>query len=171
MRAVVVFESIFGNTQSVAEAIGDGLRGRAAVVVNEVSKAPTALVGIDLLVMGGPIHAWSMSRELTRKIARSSSQDPPSAGIGLREYLKQLPDVHGSVTAATFDTALRAGCWVPTGSAAKPAARQLEARGFHLLVKPEHFYVAATEGPLEPGELERARAWGVGLADALVRLR
>ncbi|MFO7567492.1 MAG: flavodoxin domain-containing protein [Enhygromyxa sp.] len=173
MRAVVVYESIFGNTRALAEAIAEGLRGRFAVTVAEVSHAPTALVGVDLLVVGGPIHAWTMSREVTRKLAREQAAaaeiDPPSAGIGVREYLKNLPEAQGFVAAAAFDSALRKGAWFPTGSAAKPAARRLEARGYRLLVKPEHFYVTATGGPLEPGELERARTWAVGLADAFVR--
>jgi menaquinone-dependent protoporphyrinogen IX oxidase len=173
MRAVVVYESIFGNTRALAEAIGEGLSGRFSVTVNEVSGAPSVLTGVNLLVVGGPIHAWSMTREMTRKIARSqaasASIEPPSTGIGVREYLEKLSDAQDHVAAAAFDTALRASGWLPTGSAAKPAARRLEARGYRLLAKPEHFYVTATDGPLEPGELERARAWGVGLADAYLR--
>lgn len=173
MRAIVVYESFFGNTRALADAIGDGLRGRFAVLVCEVSHAPTALIGINLLVVGGPIHAWTMTRELTRKVARGQAAaaaiDPPSMGIGLREFLQGLPSTQGFVAAAAFDTALRASGWLPTGSAARPAGRRLEARGYRVLVKPEHFYVTATDGPLEPGELDRARAWGIGLADAYVR--
>lgn len=172
MRAVVVYESIFGNTQAVAEAVGQGLRGRFEVTVAEVEHAPPALIGVDFLVIGGPIHAWSMTREGTRKGAREQAAgariDPPSKGAGVREYLDDLPDASGEVAAATFDTAIRTS-WFPTGSAAKPAARRLEAHGYRMLVKPEHFYVTGTDGPLEDGELERARAWGVGLSDAYLR--
>jgi hypothetical protein len=191
MRAVVIFESIFGNTKAVAEAIADGLRGRFELSVAEVGAAPNliglrrdlgltgprralgSLVGIDLLVVGGPIHAWSLTRKTTRKAAREQAAaaqvEPPSTGIGLREFLHDLPSApETGIAAAAFDTAIRTS-WFPSGSAANPAARRLEAHGYTLLVKPEHFYVSGTEGPLEPGELERARAWGTGLADAYVR--
>jgi hypothetical protein len=173
MRAVVIYESIFGNTKAVAEAIADGLRGRFELCVAEVSAAPSSLVGIDLLVVGGPIHAWSMTRAMTRKGAREQAAaaqvEPPSTGIGLREFLQDLPSApETGIAAAAFDTAIRTS-WFPSGSAATPAARRLEAHGYTLLVKPEHFYVSDTQGPLEDGELERARAWGTGLADAYVR--
>lgn len=158
MRAVVVYESIFGTTRTLAEAVGEGLRGRFSVVMAEVSTAPAVLIGIQLLVIGGPIHAWSMIREIT-----------PSPGIGVHEYIDGLPTAQGEVAAAAFDTALRAEHRRPASSAAKPAARRLEAHGYRLLVKPEHFYVVSVDGPLEPGELDRAHAWGVGLADAYLR--
>jgi hypothetical protein len=173
MRATIIYESFFGNTQAVAEAISEGLSGRFNVVVCEVGQAPPSLAGVDLLVLGGPIHAWSMSRDLTRKGAREQAEvaeiEPASQGIGIRDYLRELPEVPAGIAAAAFDTALRKTGWLPTGSAAKPAAKRLEARGFSLLVEPEHFYVKDTQGPLDEGELDRARVWGVALADAYVR--
>jgi flavodoxin len=65
MRAAVVYESYFGHTRGVAAAIAEGLRARAdvdAVDIYEVGDAPADL-DVDLLVVGGPVHAWSMSRE------------------------------------------------------------------------------------------------------------
>lgn len=173
MRAVIIYESIFGNTRQVAEAVARGLRNRLDVVVREVGQGPPGLEGVDLLVVGGPIHAWSMSRDATRKGAREQAEaaevQPVSPGIGIREYLRKLPKHEGEIAAAAFDTALRKTGWLPTGSAAKPAAKRLAASGFRLLVQPEHFYVKETQGPLDDGELERAQTWGVALADALVR--
>jgi hypothetical protein len=142
MRAVVAYESIFGSTRAIAEAVGEGLRLRFLVLVTEVSHTPAALVGVDLLVAGGPAH--------------------------VSECLGGLPEPPGEVAAAAFHTAVRTTAWLAAHDGAEPAARRLEALGYRLLVRPEHFYVKEVDGPLEDGELERARAWGVGLADAYV---
>jgi hypothetical protein len=140
MRAVVAYESISNTAKAVAQAVGNGLRGRFSVLLTEVGHTP-ALVGIDLLVVGGPTHG--------------------------REYLRALPGAPGGVAAAAFHTAVRSTAWVAS-HAFEPAIRRLEALGYRVLVKPEHFYVLDFDGPLEPGELERAHAWGIGLADAYV---
>lgn len=143
MRAVVAYESIFGATRAVAEAVAEGLRLRFLVLVTEVTHAPGALVGVNLLVAGGPAH--------------------------VPEVLRGLPEPPGEeVAAAAFHTAVRTTAWLSAHAGAEPAARRLESLGYRLLVKPEHFFVTDINGPLEHGEIERARAWGVGLADAYV---
>ncbi len=61
MRALVVYESMFGNTEAVARAVAGGLSGSMEVEVYEVSRAPSPVTGpIDLLVVGGPTHAFSL---------------------------------------------------------------------------------------------------------------
>lgn len=64
--------------------------------------------------------------------------------------------------AATFDTAVKM-TWFPVGSAAKPEAKALAAKGFSIVAPPEHFFVTDKEGPLQPGELDRATAWAQAL--------
>ena len=88
MRAMVVYESVFGNTRQVAEAIGDGLRSSFdEVEIREVGSAERHIDRIDLLVVGGPIHAWRMTREFTRKAAREQASGSAvlSNGIGIRD--------------------------------------------------------------------------------------
>lgn len=169
MRAIVVYESMFGNTQRVAEAIADGLRSNFEVELREVGSAERHVDGVDLLIVGGPIHAWQMTRPATRKGAREQAGGLPtvSKGIGIREFLSGLHDANKAKPqlAATFDTAVRTR-WLPTGSAAKPAAKQLAHHGYRLIAEPEHFYVEDEHGPVVEGELERARAWGAQLAKA-----
>lgn len=168
MRAIVVYESIFGNTRLVAEAIGEGLR-RAGVdaAVAEVNHAP-APDGADLVVVGGPIHAWGMTRPGTRRgavdEARRAHVAPVSDGIGVREWLARLPTTPAPRAAAAFDTAVDTR-WFPTGSAAKGEARELRRAGYRLVAAPEHFLVEDTQGPLVAGEVERAAAWGARLAE------
>ncbi|NVB40290.1 flavodoxin [Pseudenhygromyxa sp. WMMC2535] len=169
MRAQVIYESIFGNTRDVAEAIAAGLRDRPdvdAVSVSEVGSAPAQLDDVDLLVIGGPVHAWSMSRPGTREGARLEAeqlhQEPVSRGEGIRDWLERLPATTREIQAASFDTAIKSA-WSLSGSAAKPAAKRLRARGLTMIADPTHFFVAGKHGPMLEGELERARAWAAQL--------
>lgn len=159
MRALVVFESMFGNTQEVAEAIADGLSGRMQVELVEVGAAP-ADVGdeVALLVVGGPTHAFGMSRPGTRQdAARQASDGLVSRGIGLREWLARLQRRTG-VAAAAFDT--RVSRPRLPGSAARAAEKRLRQLGFRVVAPAASFYVEGTLGPLLEGEWERARRWG-----------
>jgi hypothetical protein len=166
-QALVVYESIFGNTRAIAEAIGRGLGDRYEVRVLEVSQAPAAPDGIDLIVVGGPIHAWGMTRESTRHDARKQALahgvQPPSTGIGVREWLAHLPMRSDEMAAAAFDTAVKMR-WFPVGSAGKGEAARLREHGYRVLVPPEHFFVADTDGPLVDGEVDRAAQWAAALA-------
>ncbi|QSB17036.1 flavodoxin family protein [Natronosporangium hydrolyticum] len=174
MRALLVYESMFGNTQQVAEAVGAGLAEQLDVTVYEVGQAPTTVGGgIDLLVVGGPTHAFGLSRPATRKSAADQVAEEPervlvSTGPGIREWLETVA-VEGAPAAAAFDTRVRVR-FLP-GSAARAAQRRLRRLGCRLLVPAESFWAAGAPGPLRPGELERARQWGARLAAVLTPRR
>ncbi|QQQ80174.1 flavodoxin family protein [Saccharothrix sp. 6-C] len=162
-RALVVYESMFGNTKAIAEAIGEAL---AAEVV-EVSDAPDVLPdNVGLLVVGAPTHAFSLSRPATRQSAADQATDGlVSTGRGVREWLETLAPLGHHVTAHAFDTRVKIG-WLP-GSAAKAIAKRLRALHFEVPDKPMSFHVGGTPGPLLVGEPARAAAWARAvLADA-----
>lgn len=175
MRGVVVYESMYGNTHLVADAIGDGLAESAlsdGVLVVPVDRAePAMLEGADLIVVGGPTHVHGMSRASTRKGAIDAANKPdsdltvdPGAGeTGLRDWFEALGGVHGA--AAAFDTRVDAPATL-TGRAAKGIARMLRRHGLDLVTEPESFLVDK-HNHLLPGEAERAHAWGVLLASRL----
>lgn len=163
-RAVVVYESMFGNTQEIARAIADGLGSVPGmeVVTEEVGRAPALVAGADLLVVGAPTHALTLSRPATRKDAASKARGAlVSAGVGVREWLEVVELAGAPPVAATFDTRIKKP--LLPGSAAKAARRLLHRRGIQV-VDVESFWVADLLGPLRDGEVERARRWGVGLA-------
>lgn len=162
MQALVVHESMFGNTAHVAAAVADGLRGAGlAVTTVEVGEAPTSWHDLDLVVVGAPTHAFGLSRASTREDAAAKAaergEELVSTSIGLREWLEALEPIAG-VAVATFDTRVRRPR-VP-GSAARAARKRLRARGLRAVGPPMTFWVDGMFGPLLPGEEERARGWG-----------
>jgi hypothetical protein len=168
MRALVVYESMFGNTEAVAKAIAEGLSTQADVALVEVSTAPTVVdPQVALLVVGGPTHAHGMSTPDSRADAsRRAGDQLVSHGVGIREWLAAIPDASAMGVAAAFDTRIH-GPGILWGSAAKAMAKPLKAAGYRLVVPPESFLIGGPTGPmfdrLLDGELERARAWGGSL--------
>lgn len=160
MRALVVYESMFGNTEQVARQVADGLAGYAQVELREVSEAPAQPdEQLDLVVLGGPTHAFSMSRESTRQDARRQGATHGEVYTGLREWLDGLPPGSHHPMVAAFDTRVTKVRRIP-GSAARRATKVADHLGYRVAEKPESFFVEDTDGPLAQGELERARAWG-----------
>lgn len=171
MRAVVVYESMYGNTHRVAEAIGAGLKTAFDVSVVPVAQASAAvLADADLIVVGGPTHAHGMSRAATRKAADEAARKPGSGltvepgalGSGLREWFGALGEYQAK--AAAFDTRMH-GPAIFTGRASLGVTRQLRTHGFHVVAKPESFLVTK-QNLLDPEETARARAWAAKLAGA-----
>ena len=161
MRALVVYESMFGNSETVARAIAEGLRAARVEVelVNAATAAGPSGDLVELLVVGGPTHAFSMTRHNTREDAVRQGGAAAAAGTGVREWIDHLHKGPHSEMVATFDTRVDKVRHLP-GSAAKSAAKALRKLGYRTLVASESFYVDDVAGPLLEGEAERARAWG-----------
>jgi hypothetical protein len=172
MHAVVVYESMYGNTHVVAEAIGRGLSESFDVDVIPVDRATPALIeGVALLVVGGPTHAHGMSRATTRAGAAADAAkpgsgltlDPDAEGEGLREWFDALDRLE--VPAAAFDTRIHMPA-VLGGRASKGIHRRLEHHGGRMITDPESFFVDP-QNVLLAGEDERATEWGRSLAALL----
>ncbi|GGS28429.1 hypothetical protein [Actinokineospora fastidiosa] len=161
-RTLVVFESMFGNTREIAAAIADGMAASGPVTLVEVGAAPERLPDdVGLLLVGGPTHAFGMSRQSTRDSARQQADGPlVSQGRGVREWLAGLQG-RPEVVAHAFDTRVRVR-GLP-GSAARCMRRALRHAGF-TVGEAETFWVTGTPGPLAAGETGRATAWAEGLA-------
>ncbi|MFH1474515.1 MAG: flavodoxin domain-containing protein [Chloroflexota bacterium] len=172
MRALVVYESMFGNTEVIARAVAEGLAADATVEVVEVGAASPAIPGgVDLLVVGGPTHAHGLSKPESRAdSARRAGDRLVSRGSGIREWLGTLRAGSVTVAAAAFDTRIK-GPGLLWGSAAKGADKRLREVGFRLVAGPESFLVEGPTGPLfdrlVPGETDRARRWGETLGAGL----
>lgn len=167
MKAVVVYESLFGNTREIAESVARGLREHAEVAVVSVAEVDGGQLGnADLLVVGGPTHVHGMASRLSRKGALDDAHkkgipEPALEETGLREWLEGIDGGAGR-RAAAFDTRIGKPK-VLTGSAAHKIAHKLRQHGFEV-VGEESFIVEDTAGPLGQGERDRAVAWARGLA-------
>jgi hypothetical protein len=171
MRALVVYESMYGNTRVIASHIADGLRADYEVTLVPVAGATAGLVaGADLLVVGAPTHMHGLPNAATRqKAAQRAAEDgsglrldPDAGGPGLRDWLNGIG--HRDGLAAAFDTRVN-GVAVFTGRASRLIARLLRRHGYRLVAAPQSFLVCSHNTLLD-GEASLARRWGMTLGAA-----
>ncbi len=140
MKTLIVYDSVYGNTEKIAKAIGGAMAGDVKVLrVGEVN--PSDLESIDLLIVGSPTQGGR-----------------PTPAI--QDFLKKVsePAIKG-VNVAAFDTRFSTRWARIFGYAAGKIADNLKGKGGTLIASPEVFFVKGTEGPLKEGELERAASW------------
>jgi flavodoxin len=151
MNALVIYESQFGNTERIAQAIAQALGEYGVVRLEPIGKAgPAVLQSIDLLVLGSP----TQHNEATPDMLAWLDHIPP-------KILDGRP-------IAVFDTRYHM-LKLFSGSAAHVIGKEVRKRGGRLIAPPESFFVAGRKGPLEAGEVERAAAWANLLLDILRR--
>jgi hypothetical protein len=164
MKAIVVYESHWGNTAAIARAIAEGI-GPEARAMSTAEATGEALAGVELIVAGSPLLGFALPTEgMLKSIAANASRDPVPPDLAhpsMRAWLESLPP--GSGSAAAFETRI----WWSPGSAAKAILQRLEQRGYRPLAKGQRFIVKDKYGPLREGELEKAKAWGAELAKAM----
>jgi hypothetical protein len=168
MGALVVYESMFGSTRDVAEAIAAGLEGAGMTArAVEVGEADERVADdVTLLVVGAPTHWLGLAGPGTRAMARRLADDGTvvSGGIGMRQWLAGLDLGGRAVPVAAFSTVLRPNL---PGSAARAIARRLRRHGGRLVALSRRFDVQGMTAGLKAGEVTLARHWGASLADAL----
>jgi flavodoxin len=152
MKALVVFDSVFGNTGQIAQAIGNALGSQGDFDTLQVGNVkPEHLTDLSLLIVGSPTRQFSPTGATT-------------------SFLKSIPkDGMDGVAVAAFDTRFAVSeiervrilsFFVRIfGYAAEPIARRLEKKGGKLVIPPQGFFVTDVEGPLQDGELDRAAEW------------
>ena len=146
MRALVVYDSVYGNTEEIAKAIGGAISGGEVGVLRAGEVGPPELENISLLVVGAPTQGGR-------------------ATPAIKDFLERVTkaEING-LDAAAFDTRFSSKMTKIFGYAAGKIAASLKSKGANLVAEPEGFFVDDKEGPLKEGELERAAAWGKGLS-------
>lgn len=151
MKSLIVYDSVFGNTERIAKAMGNALGSKEDTQIIKVADIkPEHFAGLTLLIVGSPTRQFRATEGIVR-------------------LLKEIPgDALKSVQVAAFDTridlndigsgVLRA--MVKLGGYAAPSiAKKLTSKGGNLISAPEGFFVNGEQGPLKEGELERAASW------------
>jgi hypothetical protein len=152
MRVLIVVESLFGNTHTVAQTVADQLRSDGVEVdVVDAASATPRLDGADLVLAGAPTHNLGLPTVRSRASAVDRGAEP--VGSGLREWIGTLEA--SSIPVVTFATKVRGAF---SGSASKAAVTLLRRRGLSAQ-RGTDFLVAGTTGPLTAGEVDRAREW------------
>jgi hypothetical protein len=162
MHAVVVYESHWGNTAAIAQAIAEGM-GPGATAITTDQATPAVVAGADLLVAGAPVVGFRLATDAIRDgLYRESGAPKPADTLhpSMRSWLEDVPAGHAPV--AAFETRFR----FSPGGAISTITRELERAGYRPLTKGQKFLVTGKFGPLKTGELERARRWGAELAAA-----
>ena len=172
MRAVVIYESMYGNTHVIAGAVARGLGGGNEVAVVPVAEAtPDLLDGAGLVVAGGPTHVHGMSGARSRQAAVEAGHkdgsgltlDAHAEGPGLRDWFDAVGRIQG--WGAAFDTRMD-GPAVLTGRASKAIAKLLQRHGL-TEIAPAQSFLVTKDNRLRPGEEDRAEQWGGELAAKL----
>ena len=164
MKAVVVYESLWGNTAAIARAIAEGL-GPGTEALTTDAASTEAVAKADLIVAGAPVLGFSLpSDQMLESVARSERDAPTPPDLShpsMRSWLDSLP--RGTGRAAAFETRI---WWSPRGATGDIESR-LKRAGYHTIAKAQKFVVKDKYGPLREGEVERARQWGKALAETV----
>ncbi len=163
MSVLIVVESQFGNTLSIARSVAAGLAPSTDVSVLRSGEAPSVVPAeVRLLVLGAPTHNLRLPNRSSRQqaVERGGTQ---GEATGLAEWIAGAAP-RADLRVITFDTTT-GGAF--SGSAAKAAVKLLKRRGFRDVEQGASFVVAGTAGPLQDGEEARARSWGAVLGTGL----
>ncbi len=146
MKALIVYDSVYGNTEKIAKAIGGAIIGEVKVLrVDEAN--PSELKTIDLFIVGSPTQGGR-----------------PTPAI--RDFLNKVPEPSlQGINVAAFDTRISTKLVGAFGYAAGRIAGNLKGKGGTLIASPEGFFVKSTKDPLREGELERAAVWAKGILE------
>ena len=151
MKALVVYDSVFGNTEKVAHAMGDALGSQAEVQTLRVGEVkPEHLTGLDALIVGSPTRGFSPTPAIKNWLKNLSSNSLKDVRVAAFDTRIAVEDVNSAILHFLVKI---------FGYAAKPIGDRLTKKGGNVSMPPEGFFVEGSEGPLRDGELERAKDW------------
>ena len=151
MKALVVYDSIFGNTEQIARSVGKALGSQTDVEVVKVNQfKPGQLTGVNLLIVGSPTRAFRPTPAIKKFLGRIPRNGLKGVRVASFDTGISLDDIDSSIGRFFINF---------FGYAAKPIANKLVKKGGDLINDPEGFFVKDSEGPLKESELERAADW------------
>ena len=153
MKTALLYDSAYGNTEKIAQAIGQALGTQEEVAVLRIGEVNQAqLAGLKLLIVGSPtqrLRPTIPTSNLLKMLAGNSLKGVKVAAFDTRLTVQEIEKIR----VLAFFVRLFGGYAAPV------IAKGLQKKGGELIAPPEGFYVEGMEGPLVDGELERAAAW------------
>jgi flavodoxin len=153
MKVLIIYDSVFGNTEQIAQAIGNALGSQEDVEILRVSNVkPEQLTGLKLLIVGSPTRGFRPTpaiSDLLKSIPKNGLKGVQVAAFDTRFTMDEIES-------SVFILPILVNIF---GYAVKPIADRLKKKGGELIIPPEGFFVEGIEGPLKEGELERAADW------------
>ncbi|WP_147532270.1 flavodoxin family protein [Bacillus marasmi] len=142
MKAMIIYDSFYGNTEKIAEAIGHAGSQDEIEIVHVRHMKLEQLKGLKLLILGSPTQGGRPTQVM-------------------QEFLDRVPEsIVNGIQVATFDTRFTTKLVAIFGYASEKIAATMEGKGYKLIAPPEAFFIKGKKGPLKDGELERATSWG-----------
>ena len=152
MSVLIIYDSVFGNTEKIARAIGTAFGPQEAVEIHKVSDvSPEQLAGLKILIVGSPTRQFRPTTAMTNFLNSLPGNSLKGVRVAAFDTRLTTSKIEGTPILAFFVKMF--------GYAARPIAARLEKKGGTLILPPEGFFVEDTEGPLQEGELERAAIW------------
>ena len=153
MKALTIYDSFFGNTEQIAQAIGNALGSQLDVGILRVGDVrPEQLTGLTLLIVGSPTRGFRPTPAISNLLKRIPRNGLDGVKVAAFDTRFSMDEIESSV----FILRILVNVF---GYAAKPISDRLKKKGGELIIPPEGFFVKGTEGPLKEGELERAAVW------------
>ena len=151
MKALVFYDSFFGNTEKIAQAVTDVIKTKyETTLARSNTLSPSQLSEYDLLIAGSPTRAFRPTQDITKLLAGVPAGALKGKKAAVFDTRVSVAEVNNKLL--TFMVKL-------FGYAAEPLAKILKRKGAELVIPPEWYTVTASEGPLKDGELERSVRW------------
>jgi flavodoxin len=158
MKTLIVYDSVFGNTEKIAQAIGRSLDLGGDVETRRVGEVkPGGLGGTNLLIVGSPTRAFRPTKAITAFLHRIPRGNLAGVRTAVFDTRIDVKEVHSAVL--TFFASI-------FGFAAEAIAKRIGKKGGTPAAPPEGFIVTGSQGPLREGELDRAAQWAKRLANS-----
>jgi len=153
MKVLIIYDSFFGNTEQIAQAIGSALGSQEEVEILRVSHVkPEQLTGLNLIIVGSPTRGFRPTPAISNLLKSVPKNGLKGVKVAAFDTRFTMDEIESSV----FILPILVNIF---GYAARPISDRLKKKGGELIIPPEGFFVEGTEGPLKEGELERAADW------------
>jgi flavodoxin I len=155
MKALIVYDSVYGNTEKIALAIYEALGKGEEIAIFRVGEVkPEQFVGLDLLLIGSPTQRFRSMPAISSLLNGIPSNALKGVKVTAFDTRMTQKEINETPVLAFFVKLSGRSAY-----AAKSMGDMLKKKGGELITSPEGFYVDGMEGPLVQGELERAAKW------------